>query len=232
MKKKRSKSKKSGFRKGEESFVLIEASKISRKTNEFLHYKQRTTNEKELKGLLSIISRRGLEDFCCSVYQPSFINSRCERIKFVKVIKFKTRKSLNDWIRPIRRYYPQRYSRIATKLHYAAILGVIMKELVDEGYDKVEVWNAFCNEKERIKDFLSKDKSKRKVDLFYNLIMKQNILLNDEEDIEQYWITNRDEKSMSYLSCEVNEYAKSSQEVPLVIMDAASSKNEKSGVLK
>ncbi len=222
---KESKSKQSDFRKGEDSFILIEASKIIRSKDTFLHYKTKTLEEQKLKEMLTIISRRGIKDFCCSIYSPSFISSN-EKIQFVKSEESQTEKSIYDWIKPVRKYCPQRYSRIATKIHYASILGVIMKELVNTGCDKESVWNAFCNENKKIQDFLTKkedDDSKRKIDLLYNLISRQNILLDSERE-DVFWITNRKIGSISHLSCAVNKYARS-KDIPLIIMDVISPKN-------
>lgn len=136
-------------------FVLIEASKLSL-DDKFMKHRPKNKREKKFKELLTNVIRRGIKDFYRPKYDPSF-NGDGTGVSFkagknpAGFITFKIWKEL------AKEFMPKRCSRLGTKSEYVAFLGVLIKQLVADGWSVAEAWNAVCNDSKKLGHYRNSD---------------------------------------------------------------------------
>ena len=173
-------------------FVLIEASKLSM-DDEFMQYQPKTKNEKEFKDLLEDVIKKGIADFWRPRMDPTL--DEAENICFKARKRPAIGKSYNWWRDNAKKFNPKRKSRLGTKSEYVAFLGVLLKNLVADGWEVVTAWNAVCkdskslghywNSVEVLHDF--EHTGSREIGGFYDLANTYKILAEDE-DACGFWL--------------------------------------------
>jgi len=167
-------------------FVKVEASKLSL-TDEFMQYEPITKREKDFKRLLTDAILHGLKDFWRPKYDPSITKDDtkiCYEAGKVPAVG----RSYNWWTKVAKDFYPERNSRLATRTEYIAFLGVLIKKLVEKGWNVKTAWDAICNDSKRLGNYINSESSKailettgqREVCGFYDLANTFKLLAEDD----------------------------------------------------
>lgn len=167
-------------------FVLVEASKLSL-DDEFMSHKPTTKGEKKLKKLLTEAIKKGLKDFYRPVLDPSFNDDG--GICYVQGNEPALGKSYNWWKKVAEEFMPERGSRLGAKTEYVAFLGVLLKNLVNNGWSKAKAWDAVCNDSKELGHYWNSENAKheleftgsRKIVGYFDLANTYKILAEDKE---------------------------------------------------
>ena len=137
--------------------------------------------------------KSGASDFYRPKLDPSFDNQG--KICYKAGRKPAVGKSYKWWEKNAREFCPERKSRLGTKSEYVAFLGVLLKNLVADGWEVVTAWNAVCkdskslghywNSVEVLHDF--EHTGSREIGGFYDLANTYKILAEDE-DACGFWL--------------------------------------------
>jgi len=171
----------------QDAFVFVEASKLSLK-DEFMKYKPKTAREEKLNKQLTEVIKNGIKDFWRPKYDPSF-NEEGTGICYVEGKRPAVGKSYNWWNKVAKAFCPERHSRLGTKSEYVAFLGVLIKKLVESGWEVEEAWSAVCNDSRELGHYWNSQNAKhafedtgsREICGFFDLINTYKILAYDEE---------------------------------------------------
>ena len=180
----------------DDTFVLVEASKLSLK-DEFMKHKPKTDAERKFKELLTKAIQTGIKDFYRPRMDPSF--SEDGGICYKAGLKPAVGKSYNWWNKVAVEFYPERHSRLGTRLEYVAFLGVLIKKLVDSGWTVENSWNAVCNDSRQLGHYWNSKNAKhdleptgsREICGFFDLANTYKILARDEE-AGGFWLAGGD----------------------------------------
>ena len=134
-----------------DEFVLVEAESLSM-NDEFMKFEPKTNMEKNTSRLISEAIREGVKNFYRPKCDPSFLGY-LERICFVPGKTPAVGKSYNWWERTAKDFCPERSSRLGTRLEYFAFLGVLIKKLVERGWEVATAWNAVCNDSRNLGNY-------------------------------------------------------------------------------
>ena len=137
-----------------ETFVLIEASKLSLE-DDFLKYEPKTVCQEQFRIKVRGAIRRGVKDFWKPRMDPSF-NAKGDGITFEFFRKPAVGKTYKWWKRAAKKYSPARKSRLGTEDEYVAFLAVLMKLLLANGWPIEEVWSAICDDSSKLGQYLTK----------------------------------------------------------------------------
>lgn len=125
----------------EKTFPIIDIGKLN--GHKFLQYEPKNGEQRKPFDLI----RKGIElklpPFRSPIMDPSLEK---ERVVFKPGLKPAVGKSARWWKETWEEFLPAKNSRCATELHWAAILGILMVYLVDNGYSVAEAWEAVCND--------------------------------------------------------------------------------------
>ena len=176
----------------DETFVLIEASKLSVK-DKFMQYSPRTDAENSLMNLLIKAMNQGVKDFYRPKYDPSFDENG--DICYVSGKEPALRRSCRWWAIEANNFNCKRKSRLGGVTEYAAFLGVLIKTLVANGWSIEMAWNAVCNDSTKLGHYWSYDNPERTLEMtgsretvgFCDLSNTLKILEEDKET-GRYWI--------------------------------------------
>lgn len=198
-------------------FVLVKASKLSLR-DKFMKHKPTTGREIRLKKLLKEAIQKGIKDFYRPCMDPSF--NKDGGICYIAGKMPAVDKSYEWWKMVAESFMPERGSRLGTKLEYVAFLGVLIKELVSEGWSVKKAWDAVCNDSKELGHYWNSKNAKydfeptgsRKVGRFYDLSNTFKILAEDEK-IDGFWLTGGgwcyDSEYAPLFDCVINNYRKS-----------------------
>lgn len=172
----------------DESFILVEASKLSL-DNSFMKYEPTTKNEKNLKDLITQAINKKMGDFYRPKYDPSFADKSHTKIQYVAGKKAAVGKSYNWWSKTLKEFCSERKSHQGTLMEYAAFLGVLIKDLVTQGWTVSKAWDAVCNDSKELGHYWNSENAKytfeqtasREVCSFCDLANTYKILAEDEE---------------------------------------------------
>lgn len=176
-----------------ETFVLVEASKL-RTNDDFMKHKPKTYEEEKFKKRLTEVIENGVKDFWRPKYDPSFTKEG-KGICYMEGKKPAVEKSYNWWKKTAEAFCPRRHSRLGTKSEYVAFLGVLIKKLVESGWDVAEAWSAVCNDSRNLgyywdstnADNKLENTGSREVCGFFDIANTYKILADDEEKPGYYW---------------------------------------------
>jgi hypothetical protein len=183
--------------------VLIEVSKLSTKDS-FMQYMPETTQERLLKGMIFEVIAREVKDFYRPVCDPSLLEDT-EHIVYELGKPPAVGKSYDWWERTAKELSPERCSRLGTRLEYIGFLGVLLKDMVLDGWDVKKAWHALCNDSREIGAYLNSSKTtfgppltgSMPVSRFYDLANTYKILAEDV-DKGGCWVFGGSYKSKSY----------------------------------
>lgn len=183
--------------------VLIEVSKLSPKDS-FMQYMPETTQERLLKGMIFEVITREVKDFYRPVCDPSLLEDG-EHIVYELGKLPAVGRSYDWWERTARELAPKRCSRLGTRLEYVGFLGVLLKDMVFDGWDVKKAWNTVCNDSREIGVYLNSGRTvfgptltgSMKVSRFYDLANTYKILAEDV-DKGGCWVFGGSQQSKSY----------------------------------
>ena len=138
------------------------------------------------RALLEEVIKKGIADFWRPRMDPTL--DEVENICFKVGKKPAVGKSYNWWRKKARKFNLGRKSRLGTKSEYIAFLGVLIKELVAEGWSKKDAWHAVCNDSRKLGHYYNSENGKhdfeptgsRAIAGFYDLANTCKILVEDE----------------------------------------------------
>lgn len=180
----------------ESTFVLVKASDLSLEDDFLKKYEPKTKAERELKGFIISAIEMGVKDFYRPKFDPSF-DETGNGIIFVAGKMPAVGKSYNWWAKAAKSFKARRGSRLGTRMEYIAFLGVLLKEMVNSGWDIPDAWNAICNESSKLghyknspfAEFKFEPTGSRPVCGFYDLSNVFKILAEDE-DFGGFWLAS------------------------------------------
>lgn len=183
------------------NYVLIDAESLSI-NDEFMEYRPKTDAEERTKQLIDEAIRKGVKNFYRPKVDPSFTENE-ENICFEPGKQPAVGKSYVWWMEEARKYKPNRFSRLGTRLEYGAFLGVLLKKLIEERKNVAWAWNAVCNDSHELGHYWNSENSKYKIEPtgsryicdFYDLANTFKILRDYGEEGEGWWLA-----SGSYIS--------------------------------
>ena len=124
-------------------FVLVPASTLSL-TDDFMCHVPKTDQEKVFNKILTKVISSGVSDFYRPKLDPSLDSQG--KICYQPGLRPAVGKSYNWWEKNAKEFCPERKSRLGTKSEYVAFLGVLIKKLVEHGWEVAVAWNAVCND--------------------------------------------------------------------------------------
>lgn len=175
----------------ENAFVLIEASKLSLE-DKFMQHEPTSNNENKIRELLIEAINSGLKDFYRPKCDPTFTKDGgiCYMTGMEKGIFLypAVDKCYSWWQKVAKEFKPERGSRLGTKTEYVAFLGVLIKKLIEDGWDVEDAWNAVCNDSTNLGHFFNSKNAKhqfettgsREICGFYDLANTHKIVTGDE----------------------------------------------------
>lgn len=141
----------------------VEAESLS-VDDEFMKHEPRTKSEKATGDLIKEVINKGVKNYYKPIMDPSFTvdgNNICfERGKMPALDK-----SFNWWIDAARKFYPERNSRLGTRLEYGAFVGVFIKELIASGKSIEWAWHAVCNDSKELGHYRNSENAKADFEL-------------------------------------------------------------------
>lgn len=186
-----------------DDFILVDVESLSM-DDEFMQYEVSTIRELTAKYVISNAICSGVKNFYRPKCDPSFTNCG-ESICFAFGKKPAVGKSYNWWESNAKEFCPERNSRLGTKLQYGAFLGVLIKKLVESGWEVATAWNAVCNDSRELGHYLNSEGASyaweptgsREICGFFDLANAYKILAEDEE-ADGFWLTDGTHYNYSY----------------------------------
>ena len=126
--------------------VLIEAESLSL-GDKFMNYQPATEREQCIKDLIIEVINSNIKNFYRPVMDPGYKYFWGD-ICYEPGLKPATDNCVNSWNNMAAWYFSNECyeSRLGTRLEYGAFLGVLMKNLVEEGASVERVWDDVCND--------------------------------------------------------------------------------------
>jgi len=169
--------------------ILIEAEELSL-DDDFMKYEPKTKEQNEVKALIIEVIEKKVKNFYRPKCDPSFTEDG-KGICFIPGKMPAVGKSCIWWYDTAKAYNPKRNSRLGTRLHYGAFLGVLIKKLVEERVNLEWAWTAVCNDSWVLGHYWNSENAKHDFELtcsrmtcgFYDLANTYKILAEDKEGI-------------------------------------------------
>jgi hypothetical protein len=170
----------------DDSFALIEASKLSL-DDDFLQYEPQTEAQEWFKKNLTSAIKSGVKDFYRPIYDPSVDENG--NIVFVAGKKPAVGHSYNWWVEAAKKCVSNRQIRLGTKNEYVAFLGVLIKKLIASGWSAEDAWYVVCDDSKMLGHYWNSENAKhdfeetgsREVCGFFDLANTCKILAWDDE---------------------------------------------------
>ena len=185
-----------GVSKLEDVFILVPASELSL-DDEFMKHQPKTTRELLFKERVELVIRKGVKNFYCAKYEPSYNKARtgiCYKIGNMPA----ENKHFNWWEFYAKAFCPERGSRLGTRYEYTAFLAILIKKLIASGWTVSDAWHAVCNDSKELGHYKNSKNSKtffetidsREVCDFFGLANTYKILGKDKEGYDEYWLAS------------------------------------------
>lgn len=176
-------------------FVKVEASKLSLE-DEFMKHRPKPKTWEEILFMeeLEDVIKRGPKDFWRPVCDPSFDDEG--RICYKPGKKPAVGKNYNWWEKNAKDFCPERGSRLGTHFEYIAFLAVIIKKMVENGWEAANAWHAVCNDSRKLGHYWNSENFKkgfeptgsREICGFFDLANTGKILTDGSEANNGFWI--------------------------------------------
>lgn len=134
--------------------ILVEASKLSL-DDEFMKYQPTKLQEARVKNWLTSAIQENVRDFWTTKYDPS-LNER-GNICFVEENLPATGKSFEWWRRTAKGISRYNKSRLGSIQEYIALMGVIIKTLIERGWNVEKAWNAVCCDPKDLFEYMKEE---------------------------------------------------------------------------
>lgn len=175
-----------------DTFVLIEASRLSL-DDDFMNFNPKRDKIKSFKDALSEVIKKGVKDFYRPIMDPSFTE---DGISFEAGEKPAVDKLYDWWKKAAKDFMPNRGSRLGTRSEYIAFLGVLIKELVNQGWTKEKAWKAVCIDSTELGHYWDYKEEKHDFELtgsrevvgLYDLANTYKILTDDNSETFGFWL--------------------------------------------
>lgn len=142
----------------EDSFVLIEPSKLSL-CDELMKYVPNNPKEVMFREELRKALFNNIRNFYAPRFNPS-INWSYGGIRFTSGYRPSVGKSYKWWLEKSIIYAPDNESRLGTKSEYMLFLGYLIKNLVSKGVSVEKAWNAVCVDSKELGHYKNSDDAK------------------------------------------------------------------------
>lgn len=174
-----------------DTFVKVEASKLNI-DDKFMKYLPETEAEKKLKEMITTVIKGNPKDFWHPKYEPSF-NKAGTGICYKPGMAPAVGKSYNWWEKVAKEFNPKCKSRLGTKSEYIAFLAVLIKKIVENGWNVADAWFAVCNNSKKTFE----ETGCREICGFFDCISTFKILAEDEEN-GGFWLAGGIYNYISY----------------------------------
>ena len=125
-------------------FILIDAESLSME-DRFMQHNPKNFRERKTKELIKEAIQKGVKNFYKPKGDVSFtVDGR--DICYKPGEKPAIGKTYEWYAKVAKKFYPERNSRLGSKLEYGAFLGVLIKRLVKEGKPVYWAWKAVCSD--------------------------------------------------------------------------------------
>lgn len=177
----------------EEKFPIVRASELSLE-DAFLKHKPTTDGQRRLRSSLIAGIKKGLKDFRCPAMDPSLDED--ENLVYEAGNQPAIKKSVKFWTEKLEQFMPERNSRMGTLRERDALLGFLIKYLIEEqGYGVSEAWEAVCDDSKKLGHYRDSKDAKndlertgsRKVWLFYDWANTFKIIADNNSAFE-FWL--------------------------------------------
>ena len=111
---------------------------------ELLKYQPCTEKEEKFKRNLEKAISVGIKSFKVPVNDPSF--SEDGKLQFIAGAKPAVRYSYNE----LEKIAKENALRLGTQYEYILFLATLIKRLIEEGWSKLDAWNAVCNDSKKL----------------------------------------------------------------------------------
>lgn len=138
--------------------VLVDAESLSMK-DEFMQYEPRNEREKETKELIAEAIKKGVKNFYKPKGDVSFTedgNGICYSPGKMPAVG----KSYDWYEKAAANFWPERNSRLGSKLEYGAFLGERIKKLIEDGKTVEWAWNAVCQDSRELGHYRNSENPK------------------------------------------------------------------------
>lgn len=185
----------------ENTFVLVEASKLSL-DDDFMKFKPMRRKTKKFKKELESVIKKGVNDFYRPRMDPAFLGGG-KNLGFDAKISFEvgrepaTEMMYSWWDKVAREFNPEHGSRLGTRSEYIAFLGVLIKILVEIGLPKTTAWNLVCNNSKKLGHYWNSKNAKHCFELtgsrcicgFFDLANTYKLLAEDVDE-GGFWLAS------------------------------------------
>lgn len=138
--------------------VLVEASKLHL-DDKFMRYEPTALEERVFKEDLTEVIKKGIKDFWTPKYNPSF-EQNGKSICFAKGKKPATGKSFEWWEKNAKNFSRRNKSKLGKKSEYLALMGLIIKTLMESGWSVEKAWYAVCCESKKLMEYIMLENEK------------------------------------------------------------------------
>lgn len=144
-----------------QEFMLIDVESLAL-DDEFMKCHVLTEGMKETKALIKEAIEKGIKNFYRPKCDPSFTEG--EGICFVEGKMPAVEKSYEWWVKVAKEFSPEHNSRIGTKLEYAAFMGVLIKQLVEDGKSPLDAWEMVCDASQELGHYWNSPNAKEELE--------------------------------------------------------------------
>lgn len=165
----------SGSEEFEKMFPIVDIENVSLQDS-FMKYEPENDIEERVKANIIRAKEFGMKNFRKPCMDPSFADDG-ETIIYCAGKKPAVGKSADWWEENAPKFMPEKNSRPIDDLEKDVWLGIIIKELIDEGYKVVKAWKAVCFDSTKIGHYSNSRNAKhdlqgtgcRKIGRWYDL---------------------------------------------------------------
>lgn len=176
----------------EEKFPIVRASELSLE-DAFLKHEPTTYLQKRLKDSIIAGIKAGLKDFRCPAMDPSL--DKHGNLVYEVGRDPAVGNSAKFWAKKLKQFMPERNSRMGTVRERDALLGFLIKYLIEEqGYEVAEAWKAVCDDSRNLGHYRNSKNAKhdfeatgsRKVWLFWDWANTCKVIA-DNNSASAFW---------------------------------------------
>lgn len=187
----------------EEKFPIVRASELSLE-DAFLKHEPTNNKQKRLKDSLIAGINEGLKDFRCPAMDPSF--DKDGNLVYEAGNQPAVGYSARFWAEKLKQFMPEKNSRMGTLREHDALLGLLIKYLIEERKYKVPAaWETVCDDSKKLGHYWNSEDAKhsfeptgsRKVWNFYDWANTCKIIAHDCL-VSKLWRTGGNSYCYSY----------------------------------
>lgn len=188
-----------------DGLFLVKASKLNVE-GAFMKRLPKTDSERDLMIALAVLMQDA-KDFYCFKRQ-TFVDSIGMVVGYNIIPDSLEGLSYNQWVAIARGLDYDKNSRIGSKREYILLLGVLLKELVNDGWSIDDAWEAVCNSTDML---LKSCETKGDIPILIDIVKTSKMLAltsRDNESNSAFYVTHteKDFYNFSRVESEKSEY--------------------------